>query len=117
MKLVADEGVDRPIVARLREDGHEVDYVAEMAPGIDDDQVLSHANRRQALLITTDKDFGELVFRQGKLNAGVLLLRLAGLAPDQKAETVSGALRAHGTEMESAFSVLSDRMLRIRPRQ
>lgn len=79
MKLVADENVDGPIVARLREDGHEVDYVAEMAPGISDDEVLDHANGRQALLITTDKDFGELVFRQGKLNAGIVLLRLAGV--------------------------------------
>ena len=53
MKLVADEGVDGPIVARLREDGHEVDYVAEMDPGISDDRVLSHANERQLLLIFT----------------------------------------------------------------
>lgn len=59
MKLVADENVDGPVVARLREDGHEVDYVAEMAPGIGDDEVLDYANGRQALLITTDKDFGK----------------------------------------------------------
>ena len=85
MKIVADEGVDGPIVARLREDGHEVDYVAEIEPGISDDRVLSLANERQALLITTDNDFGELVVRQGRLNAGVLLLRLPGVSPSQKA--------------------------------
>ena len=59
MKVVADESVDGPIVARLREDGHEVDYIAEMEPGISDDRILGHANLRQALLNTTDKDFGE----------------------------------------------------------
>ncbi|MFH1604292.1 MAG: DUF5615 family PIN-like protein [Pseudomonadota bacterium] len=69
MKVVADEGVDRPIVARLRQDGHEVDYTGEMDPGIDDDRVLSHANQRHALLITADKDFGEFVFRQGKFRS------------------------------------------------
>lgn len=117
MKVVADESVDGPVVARLREDGHEVDYIAEMEPGISDDRVLSHANLRQALLITTDKDFGELVFRQGRLNAGVLLLRLPGVSPTQKAEIVSVAMTEHGTEMQPAFTVITSKMVRIRPKQ
>ena len=117
MRVVTDESVDGPIVARLREDGHEVDYLAEMGSGISDDRVLSHANERQALPITTDKDFGELVFRQGSLNAGVLLLRLPGVSPSQKAEIVSGAVTAHGTEMQTAFSVITSKIVRIRPKQ
>ena len=117
MKVVADESVDGPIVARLRKDGHEVDYVAEMGSGISDDRVLRHANDRQALLITTDKDFGELVFRQGRLNAGVLLLRLPGVSLSQKTEIVSEALTAHGIEMQTAFSVITNKMVRIRPKQ
>jgi len=115
VKVVADEGVDRLIVARLRQDGHEVEYIAEMDTGIDDDQVLSHANQRRALLITADKDFGELIFMQGKLNTGIVLLRLAGVSPTQKAKIVSEALAAHGNEMLAAFSVITDKMLRIRP--
>ena len=117
MKIVADEGVDGPIVARLRQDGHEVDYVAQIEPGMSDDRVLSLANERRALLITTDNDFGELVVRQGRLNAGVLLLRLPGVSPSQKAEMVSGAVTAHGTEMQIAFSVITSKIVRIRPRQ
>jgi len=62
MNLVADESVDGPIVERLRQDGHAVFYIAELDPGIDDDAVLDEANRSGALLITSDKDFGELVF-------------------------------------------------------
>lgn len=88
-----------------------------MAPGTSDDEVLSHANQRQALLVTTDKDFGELVFRQGKVNAGVLLLRLAGATPAQKAQIVSAALTAHGSEMQTAFSVITDKILRVRPKR
>jgi len=64
VNLLADEGVDRQIVARLRRDGHNVRYVAEMSPGIPDEAVLDAANRGEALLLTADKDFGELVFRQ-----------------------------------------------------
>ena len=115
MKLLADEGVDRPIVVRLREDGHEVDYVAEMEPGADDDRVLSHANQHQALLITADKDFGELVFRQGRFNTGIVLLRLAGVSQIRKAEIVSAVLAVHGNEMRAAFSVITNEILRIRP--
>ena len=63
MNLVADESVDGPSVERLRQDGHAVFYIAELDPGIDDDAVLDEANRSGALLITSDKDFGELVFR------------------------------------------------------
>lgn len=117
MKVVADESVDGPVVTRLREDGHEVDYVAEMEPGISDDRVLSHANLRRAVLVTTDKDFGELVFRQGRINAGVLLLRLPGVSPSQKAEIVSSAVTVHGTEMQTAFSVITSKIVRIRPKQ
>ncbi|MDL1962260.1 MAG: DUF5615 family PIN-like protein [Deltaproteobacteria bacterium] len=63
MNFVADESVDRQIVERLRDDGHSVWYVAEMAPSISDDEVLKLANNESASLITSDKDFGELVFR------------------------------------------------------
>ena len=80
-------------------------------------RVLSLANERRALPITTDNDFGELVVRQGRLNAGVLLLRLPGISPSQKAEIVSGAVTAHGTEMRMAFSVITSKIVRIRPKQ
>ncbi len=60
MNFLADEGVDRQIVDRLRLDGHGVLYIAEMDPGISDDEVLDIANREDALLLTSDKDFGGL---------------------------------------------------------
>ena len=61
MNFLADESVDRQIVERLRQDGHLVQYVAEMEPGISDNVVLASANREAALLLTADKDFGEPV--------------------------------------------------------
>ena len=79
MTFVADEGVDRQIVERLRFDGHRVAYVAEMSPGITDEAVLLESRISASVLITADKDFGELVFRQGQASTGVLLIRLWGL--------------------------------------
>jgi len=114
LNLLADEGVDRQIVERLRSEGHEVVYVAELAPGTSDDFVLEDANRRSAILVTPDKDFGELVFRQGRANGGVLLIRLQGLSPEAKAEITSNAIREHGAEMPGNFVVLSPGVLRIR---
>ncbi len=116
MTLVADEGVDRPVVARLRQDGHDVVYVAELSPGVADEDVPQQANARTAVLLTADKDFGELVFRQGLVHSGVILLRLAGLANATKAEVVAEVCRERSADLIGAFSVVSPGQVRIRRR-
>ncbi len=116
MNLLADEGVDRPIVEQLRQDGHHVLYIAEMSPGIDDDVILAQANMENALLLTLDKDFGELVFRRGLLHTGVILIRLAGLHPTTKAQLVAKVLRERGPELLHKFSVIAPGTVRIRRR-
>ena len=72
----------------LRARGHQVIYVVEREPGIDDDAVLAWSVGTKAVLVTADKDFGEMVFRQRRASAGVLLLRLAGVQPASKAALV-----------------------------
>ena len=116
MNLLADEGVERQIVERLRRDGHAVLYIAEMEPSIPDGVVLERANGVTALLVTTDKDFGELVFREGLLSSGgVVLIRLAGLSAERKAEIVAQAFAERGSEFAHAFTVISPGRIRIRP--
>ena len=114
MKLVADESVDGPIVERLRGNGHSVLFVTEMQPGIADTEVLELSRSEAALLVTADKDFGDLVFRQALPHCGVLLVRLAGLDPDEKAAIVSEAIRLRGDKLVDRFSVLTRKTLRIR---
>ncbi len=114
MNLLADESVDKPIVDRLRQNGHAVLYIADINPSIDDDTVLHQANQNNALLMTSDKDFGELIFRRGQIHAGVVLLRLAGLSAETKAKTVSTVIADRGHELFSAFSVISPGRIRIR---
>ena len=116
MKLLADESVDALIVERLRGSSHEVTYVAELAPGVDDAEVLARANADQAVLLTADKDFGELVFRQRLVHAGVVLIRLAGLGADRKATIMEAAIDRHSSEFADAFSVVSPAAVRIRHR-
>lgn len=116
MNFLADESVDQPVVERLRTDGHSVIAVAEMAPSLPDEAVLTMANQHEAFLITADKDFGELVFRQQRLSAGVVLIRLMGLTPVAKARIVSAVIHDHAAELAQAFTVVSPGIVRIRPR-
>ena len=60
---MADESVEGPTVYALRAAGHEVLFVVDISPGIADSAVLEIARREEALLLTADKDFAELVFR------------------------------------------------------
>jgi predicted nuclease of predicted toxin-antitoxin system len=112
--LVAGESVDGQIVGRLRALGHDVFFVAEFDPGIEDDVVLASCHQSASLLLTADKDFGELVFRRRLLHSGVLLLRLPGLTPNQRADLVGSAIGLYGETCFGRFAVLSKRALRIR---
>ena len=114
MRFLADESVDRPIVDRLRRVGHDVAAIAEESPGLKDDAVLARAWLEGVVLITADKDFGELVYRRRRPHAGVLLLRLAGLGEDEKCDLVARAVAARGDDLPQAFSVLDGDALRIR---
>lgn len=114
MKLLADEGVDREVVESLRGDGHTVTYIAEAEPGLTDEEVLSRARAQGAILITQDKDFGDLVFRQGLASSGIVLLRLMGLPAVEKGSLVAAALRAHEGLIWRSFTVVSATSIRIR---
>ena len=117
MNFLADESVDQPIVDRLRQDGHGVWSVAEMEPGLSDDAALDLANQETALLLTADKDFGELVFRQHRVTSGVVLIRLAGLSPARKGKIVASALHGHAAELPRAFTVMTPGTIGIRRQQ
>ena len=114
MTFVADESVDRQIVEAVRSLGYDVFSIAETASGMADEEVLNRARNTQSVLLTADKDFGELVFRQQRLHTGIVLLRLAGLAPAEKGQIVGAAIEAHADELEGGFSVVTDKVVRIR---
>jgi len=84
LKFVADESVDKPIVDHIRNCGYKVLYIEEESPGIADEAVLEKANRQESFLITCDRDFGELVYRQRLISNGIILLRLSGLTTRKK---------------------------------
>jgi predicted nuclease of predicted toxin-antitoxin system len=114
MNLVADEAVDHQIVESLRKDGHKVLSIVELKPGISDDEVLVYANNNKSVLITSDRDFGELVYRMKRVHFGIILIRLAGINSLQKAELVSATINEYNENLLFAFTVISNNTVRIR---
>lgn len=111
-QIIADESVDFRIVIGLREIGIRVYSVSEQQPSIDDKSVLAISFDDNALLITEDKDFGELVFRLQLPHHGILLIRIN--EPAYKIKTVITAISLHYGEMLNRFSVLNNNKLRIK---
>jgi predicted nuclease of predicted toxin-antitoxin system len=114
LKFVSDESVDSLITQILRENQFQVISISESNSGESDDRVLEIAVQENAILITEDKDFGELVFRLQKKNQGVILIRLSGLPSERKASIVLRAIQENLNQMHFAFTIIEYNFVRIR---
>lgn len=115
MKIVADEGIEARLVLGLREAGFTVIYIAELMPSVSDRVVLEYASRDKSILLTRDKDFGDLVFKDGINHYGIVLVRLKDtMSTLQKVEIVSNAFQRYSTQFQHAFSVIDENLVRIR---
>lgn len=84
MTLLLDENIDEPIVEALKDLELKIISISDISPGITDEEVLNIANRESAVILTADKDFGELIFRKRLISKGVVLVRLHGISADEK---------------------------------
>ena len=109
MNMLADENIEAPIIARLRADGHVVTAIAESHPGIPDTEVLQLAAHLQVILVTSDKDFGDLIFlRRLQAPIGLILIRLPEtFTAMQKAHIVSNVVQTYTVQLAGAFTVIS----------
>ncbi|MFI5201696.1 MAG: DUF5615 family PIN-like protein [Candidatus Kapaibacterium sp.] len=114
MKIVADENVDRRIIERLRAEGHSVSAIVEEMQSSPDPGVLAFSLESKSLLITEDKDFGELVFHKKQAQFGTLLVRLEGVPRKKRIDLVCDLIAERGDELINAFSVLTPYSIRIR---
>lgn len=115
MRLLADENFPRAVIAALRADGHDVASVREQARGALDDAVLQFAQNEQRIVVTFDKDFGELAFRRGLPAAcGIVLFRIGALEPAMLAHRVVNVLHSRADWTGHFASVDEDR-IRVRP--
>src|SRR6476659_3935181 len=115
MKLFIDENVSRLVVDRLRVDGHDLTLAQDVAFGRPDRELLALALQLGAIILTEDTDFGELVMREGLPSAGVVLLRLSGLARSLQPDYIAKTLATHSTAIDGSFTVVTPTNVRIRP--
>jgi len=115
MRFLANENVEQPVVDALRVAGHDVSCVGEIGAGASDEEVLRLANAQQRLVLTNDKDFGELVYREGRAAEGVVLLRLAVQDGLEKARRVTEIIRALQGRLSGHFAIVTEEHVRLRP--
>jgi predicted nuclease of predicted toxin-antitoxin system len=102
-------------VEALRGDGHDVTWIRTEAPGIADSEVLRRAVAEDRILITFDKDFGDLAFRNGLSSAcGIVLFRLRAGSSAELAAAVRAAI-ASRSDWAGQFSVVEPGRIRMRP--
>ena len=114
MKFLADENVERPIVEALRKLGYDILYMSEIATRTIDEQLLMQANRESRILLTNDKDFGELVYLQRKNTGGVLLMRFGNASTSTKVQYMISLIKTYGDQLEGHFAVVTEKKVRLR---
>ena len=88
--------------------------VAELSPGITDEEVMRLSENLGALILTDDKDFAEMVFRKQRSCPGIVLLRLTGVDYSHKADQVIQVINRYGSEMTGKFVEITVERVRIR---
>ena len=114
MRLLANENFPRQIVEELVNAGHDVAWVRLDGPGSSDEVVLQRSNDGQRVLITFDKDFGELVYRLGRIAAsGIILFRISLVDLDKAMGTVLRVIHSQ-PDWSGHYTVVTNKTIRMR---
>jgi predicted nuclease of predicted toxin-antitoxin system len=117
VRFLADESCDFAVVTALRAAGHDISAVVEIDPGAEDDVVLALARFEGRVLLTEDKDFGQLAYAGGHETAGVVLIRFPGNARGSLGQAVVSVVAELGDRLSGAFVVVEPGRARLsRPR-
>ena len=107
MRFLADENIPRPSVARIRDAGHDVLSMSEERPEAADRDVLALATETGRILITFDRDYGDLIFHRGLPGtAGVVYLRFIAASPLDAAARLLALVARPGTSLEGVYTTL-----------
>ena len=113
MRFLADESCDFAVVRALRSEGHDVVAVAEISPRSTDTEVIAMARETSRVVLTEDKDFGQLVYASGSPSNGVILLRFPGRARAEISRTILKVIQEKGDRLGGRFVVVQPGRVRI----
>lgn len=113
MRFLVDECTGPKVAKWLRDIHHDVFSVYDEDRGLDDESILQKANLENDILITNDKDFGELIFRIKKQHKGVILLRLEDERSENKIAVLQRVLKLHSDKLANNFIVVTESTIRI----
>ncbi len=113
-KFVIDVGVGRSVENWLTSQKFSVFSISLINPEMTDVEILQLAFNENAILITMDKDFGELIFKNHSLHTGVLLLRLEDAVAEEKLSAIQNIIPEQLQKLKNNFSVYQNGKLRIR---
>ena len=113
MRFLVDECTGPAVAQWPNEQHHDVLSVHEMFRGATDDHVLEKAVSENRILVTNDKDFGELIIQGHRPHSGVILLRLANEVPANKIVALQRLLEQYSDQIEGNFVVVTELAVRI----
>jgi len=113
-KFLIDESSGRKLFEFLRDAGYEVRFVTDIMPTASDEEVLTFAEKEDRILITNDKDFGEIIFRLNRPSSGVILLRLKDDFPQNRQKYISNILENFSDKLKSNFIIVTENRIKIR---
>ncbi len=114
LKLLADESLEHRVTIFLRDSGYDVLSIQEISPSISDLQVLDIAHKEQRIILTNDKDFGELVFLGTQKHSGIILFRFNDEQVSNKISVLKYLFTNYLDKLEGSFIVLESKKIRIR---
>ncbi len=115
MKFTANENFPLASVNCLRNSGYDVTAVIEETPGAEDKDILARANHEKRIILTFDRDYGELIYKlKLPVPGGVIYFRFNPLTPIEPAEYILQLL-SKGISFENKFTVAERDRLRQRP--
>jgi predicted nuclease of predicted toxin-antitoxin system len=115
MRLLVDECCERSLAEGLRAAGHDAVHVLDLGRrGARDDQIVALARSDNRVLVTDDKDFGDLVVRQRLATAGIVLMRIDPLMPDYRLKALLEALERFGDRLKDHMIVVGPGFVRFR---
>ena len=114
LKFLVDVGVGRKVEEFLEDQGYDSKFVRSIDPRLPDQEIIKIAAMEDRMIITMDKDFGELVYHSALDHCGVILLRLEDASGIEKLEVMKEIISKYSEQIKNHFCVYQKGKFRVR---